>query len=228
MVRAVASSSPSVKTIPRESRGTVHSIRPHASLAAGVCVYALFYRPGEDTPTVVRFDLTADALGRRGAAPEPGDEVLWRELEELQKSCEEIYALRDARAMAARREHSAGELQRKLQRKGYSPGVIAHVLAVLKRDGWQDDMRFAREWVQSRMARRGTSRTALLAGLQRAGVREEIAREAIREHLQDHPRCFEEALAAAARSMGDVPREKLIRRLLSRGFDFVEVKKFLA
>ena len=52
--------------------------------------------------------------------------------------------------MLARREHSATEIQRKLQQRDFSPGEIAEALEELQQGDWQSDERFAEAYIRSR------------------------------------------------------------------------------
>ncbi len=55
--------------------------------------------------------------------------------------------------LLARREHTAAELQQKLQRKGVSESLAASVIGRLRDEGLQSDERFAEQFVRQRMAR---------------------------------------------------------------------------
>ncbi|MDR7417601.1 MAG: regulatory protein RecX, partial [Armatimonadota bacterium] len=64
----------------------------------------------------------------------------------------------EARAIAwqllKRRLRSRAELEQALRRRHIPPDVVLTVCAELRRDGWLDDARFARSWVQDRLALR--------------------------------------------------------------------------
>jgi len=78
-----------------------------------------------------------------------------------------------------RRLRSRAELSAGLHRRGLSVPQITAVLSDLERSGWIDDQRFARLWVQDRMALRPRGARALRAELRLRGVSAEIINETI-------------------------------------------------
>jgi len=67
-------------------------------------------------------------------------------------------ALDQAVAMLARRPHSKGEIERKLENAHYDDEVIGLVLYKLEKEKLLDDLGFARQWVESRMHKYGAGR----------------------------------------------------------------------
>lgn len=133
-----------------------------------------------------------------------------------------------ARALAlsalSRRSLSRGELEERLERRGYS-GVARSVVAQIAADGWLDDDACARERCRE-ILRRGPAGPARLAHeLARRRIAPEVARRAIAEALEGaDPR--EAALLLARATVKRAARlgpEALARRVAAtlerRGFD---------
>jgi regulatory protein len=128
---------------------------------------------------------------------------------------------------------SRNELQSALASRRVPSDAADQVLDRLEEVGLIDDRRFARDWVESRQARRHLSRSALRHELQAKGV----SREDIDLALEDVGR--DEELGAARTlagkklgTMADLPREVQQRRiagaLARRGFSSDIVARVLA
>lgn len=75
--------------------------------------------------------------------------------------------------MLARREHSATEIQRKLQQRDFSPDEITEALHELQQGDWQSDERFAEAYIRGRRLKGfGPLRIAMELG--ERGVNESI------------------------------------------------------
>jgi regulatory protein len=138
----------------------------------------------------------------------------------------------DPRARAikllARREHSAHELQRKLQARGVAEDEAAAAVATVAAAGWQSDERYADMLVRSRVSQ-GYGPVRIEAELEVAGVPGEQIRQAMDKAQADW-----RALAAEvhARHFGALPktsaeRAKQYRYLQSRGFDGSQIQAVL-
>ncbi|WP_240433455.1 regulatory protein RecX [Solimonas sp. K1W22B-7] len=74
-----------------------------------------------------------------------------------------------------RREHSAAELQAKLQRRGHDADTASEVVEGLSERGWQSDTRYAEMLLRNRV-QQGYGRLRILAELEAARVpRDEIS-----------------------------------------------------
>lgn len=108
----------------------------------------------------------------------------------------EAAARHDARTVAMRllqrRLRSRAELEAGLRRRGIARETVLAVSAELRVAGWIDDARFARVWIQDRMALRPCGARRLRAELLAKGVGPQIAEEAIAALV---PRAAEETLA---------------------------------
>lgn len=125
----------------------------------------------------------------------------------------------------ARREHSALELRRKLEKAGFDPADIEHVLSQLQQADLQSDERFSESYVRSRI-NRGYGKTRIRMELQERGVADELITDSLQQAEVDW---F--ALAAEVRSkrFGEQDpedfksRAKQLRFLQYRGFSHDEI-----
>ncbi len=170
------------------------------------------------------FPLTAKAA----AAFSPGQMLEAGELERLQRQS----ALDDSYArclgLLARRPRSRAEFERYLRGRKLDQVAIALVLDKLAGQGWIDDRKFAREWVENRQAFRPRSVRALRMELRRMGVPDEDARGAL-EGLPEDAAALSAARKKAPRLLraaGKEPgagrefQQKMTAFLASRGFDY--------
>jgi regulatory protein len=123
-----------------------------------------------------------------------------------------------------RRLRSRAEVERALRRRNIPPDAVVAVVADLRRSGWIDDARFARSWVQDRLALRPCGPRRLRAELRVRGVSADVAEEAITTLV---PRAVEDdvamsqARARLVRLRGlppEVARRRLAAWLQRRGF----------
>ena len=89
-----------------------------------------------------------------------------------------------ALGLLARREHSATELKRKLQQKGYASADIDTGLSPLLLDGSVSDRRFTEAYVNMRM-NRGYGPMRILAELRERGIPAELAHEYLNQETLD-------------------------------------------
>ena len=89
-----------------------------------------------------------------------------------------------ALGLLARREHSATELKRKLQQKGYASAAIDAGLSPLLLDGSVSDRRFTEAYVNMRM-NRGYGPMRILAELRERGIPAELAHEYLNQETLD-------------------------------------------
>ncbi len=123
-----------------------------------------------------------------------------------------------------RRLRSRAELNAGLRRRGLSPPQVTAILSDLERAGWIDDRRFARLWIEDRMAVRPRGTRALRAELRGRGVAPDII-EAALGGLIPPEREDGVALDQARRRVErlrnlppDVARRRLVGWLQRRGF----------
>lgn len=138
-----------------------------------------------------------------------------RDLEQPERSRARERSLR----LLTQREHSRAELVARLGDDGYPPRIVEDTLEALGRSGLVDDERFADAWARSR-ARQGYGRRRIATELAKKGVSEEAASAAL-----DAACGVDEVSRARALLRGVAPadrkqRDRALRRLLARGFEF--------
>lgn len=114
--------------------------------------------------------------------------------------------------MLAAREHSEDQLKKKLLSKKEDPDDIEAALASLKANRLLDDERFATELVQQASAK-GEGIDKIRRRLKQAGVASHASEKVIGNLPDDHDRAMQ-AAAKRASSMGELPPEVALRRLV--------------
>lgn len=89
-------------------------------------------------------------------------------------------ATEQAVGLLARREHSAAELQQKLQQAGHETDKIHDALTTLQQNGLQDDQRFAEAYIRSRLLR-GYGELRIRQELKQKGVTDDLANLSIQQ-----------------------------------------------
>ena len=124
-----------------------------------------------------------------------------------------------------RREHSAQQLRRKLESRGYDESVADEAVGELAERGWQSDARYAEMLIRSRISQ-GYGRMYIEGELRVAGVPDAEASAALEAADCDwsqiaadlHARKF----GAAPESMAE--RNKQYRYLAGRGFSSEQIR----
>ncbi len=131
--------------------------------------------------------------------------------------------------LLAGREHSRGELGRKLAGRGYPPPLIDEVLESLERRGWLSEHRYAESYIASRR-RKGYGPLRIRAELRERGV----ASAVIDDQLDDSAAAWSVLMAEVAeRRFGSDPacdRREQARRgrfLQQRGFSPEMIRQLL-
>jgi regulatory protein len=130
----------------------------------------------------------------------------------------------------SRREYSKYQLSLKLRKAGFSRNLIHTVLDDLEAEGIIDDRRFAERWLEMRLRRHPEGYPALLAGLRKRGIDLFMAENLINELQSSDPHIFEDALrrsAEKAAAKKSLSKEKMMRKLIDRGFKYTRVKAVL-
>jgi regulatory protein len=112
-----------------------------------------------------------------GAEISPGEEGCFR----FASSC--LRGEKAALRLISRAEQTGFGLGHKLEKAGYSRPCVNAVLARLRELGIVDDSRYARMWLQARLAHRAEGPRRLLAALRRRGISRQNAEEALRTVL---------------------------------------------
>jgi regulatory protein len=118
-----------------------------------------------------------DAYYMPGKELSPGEEENFR----FASSC--LRAEKIALRLVSRAEQTGMGLRRKLEKAGYPPPCARAVLARLEELGIVDDSRYARLWLQARLAGKTEGPRRLLAALRRRGIPRQDAEETLRTVL---------------------------------------------
>ena len=130
--------------------------------------------------------------------------------------------------LLANRTHFRAELERKLEMRGYATDEVGTALDRLADQGYLDDMKAARAYVEERMRRGEFGKTRLRADLKRKGVKSAAASEILKDLVPDDD--FEMASREAKRWAGTrrlVEPHAVARRLERRGFSARSIRRVL-
>lgn len=139
----------------------------------------------------------------------------------------EVYAT--AVTLLARREHSARELARKLQARGYAQSLIDATLARLAKERLQSDQRYAEAYLHQR-SEKGYGPLRIQAELHERGVADALIAECVKSAVEEGEiDWYERAASVYARKFGGHPiedpkeRAKRQRFLYYRGFSHEQI-----
>ncbi len=160
-----------------------------------------------------------------------GQELSADAVQKLQASDELEAAHARALNLLSYRARSQHEVEQFLQQKGYTPALSGQVLERLKEQGYLDDLRFAREWIENRNTFRPRSKRALRVELMRKGLENATIEAALEQSLPDDSASLLQAGLKLGKRYRGLPREefqrKLAAALLRRGFAYAEVRETL-
>ena len=93
---------------------------------------------------------------------------------------------------------SRSEMQKRLERDEFAPGIIEAVLADFEARNWVNDAKFAHDWVEDRADRKKYGKSRLAAELRRKGVDKEMVTAAL-DTVEDADELARARSAAASR-----------------------------
>ena len=134
------------------------------------------------------------------------------------------YALK----LLSQRSYSEKKLTEKLISREVDPAEIATVIAKLKEYGYVNDVKYAKDYVESAQNIKLSGPRKIYWQLIKKGISKETAKDAIDQtyNNDNEPERIGEIIKKYARN---IPREKLyerlMRRLIARGYDYTLVKK---
>jgi len=134
-----------------------------------------------------------------------------------------------ALGLLARREHSAGELGRKLEGRGYDSTAVEAVLSSLEQEKLLSDDRFVEEFVAARV-RRGSGPMKIREELRGKGVDSGLVEQAMAARKGEWGGMAEEA---RRKRFGTAPPKDMTERarqgrfLQQRGFTMDDIRKAL-
>lgn len=143
------------------------------------------------------------------------------DIEKIERDALFVLAKRKALDLLSYREHNRLQLKRKLLLKEFPENVIPEVLESLVDEGSLDEERFCRMWIRSRLKRHSEWGRVLVTGLVRTGVGMRLAERMVQIELSDEDEStyLRRAAAKIQRNSG-ITREKIIKKLLSKGFSY--------
>lgn len=131
--------------------------------------------------------------------------------------------------LLSRREHSRGELQRKLTQRGYPSEAVQRMLEYAAAEGWQSDERFVASYARQQLEQ-GSGARKIAAALSQRGVANELIQAWLTEQDIDWA---EQAYQKLVRRFGETPatdlkeKQKRQRFLQQRGFSFSAINSAL-
>ena len=135
----------------------------------------------------------------------------------------------------SRRPHSRMELFRKTIQRGHHSDAINAALDDLKKIGLVNDVAFAHQFIQYEMALRPCGKNLLINKLLKCGIDREVILPIIDQYINDeHPEAVtantiaEKFLQRHKQMPPQKLREKLIRHLYAKGFDWSTIQQILA
>jgi regulatory protein len=140
-----------------------------------------------------------------------------------------FYALR----LINLKPRSAEELKGKLKEKGIPENIMTHVLGEFKKKGLVDDKKFAKLWVNSRMASNPKGEKILRHELKEKGVEDDIISQTIEEakNGQSEYDTVKKLADTRMHSLRELDKKTAKRRLFGylkrRGFSFDVIMKVL-
>lgn len=117
----------------------------------------------------------------------------------------------------ARRDHSTGELRKKLAKRGYDADLIEDVIADCVDAGWVDDEAFATHQARI-LADKGWGPFQVRSKLERHGVPRDLAEQTVDSLGEDWTANARRRLRTKYGELADDDRERAFRHLTYRGF----------
>jgi len=144
-------------------------------------------------------------------------------------------ALRQAKDQAmrflSRRPHSRFELIRKMREKGFRTVIIQRALNELEKVDLVNDLDFTRVFILNELRLRPVSRYFLAQKLHQRGIRKELYEPLLDELLSEEQEMemarvlVDKFLRTHSREKGQKLREKLLRFLQAKGFDWEQIRQ---
>jgi len=100
-------------------------------------------------------------------------------LDSINSEAEELQCEAKAVAILARRDHSVGELKRKLRQKKFSEDAIIRTVSIYKKSGLLDDKSYAEKVISRQLAEKPSGRPYLISLLMSKLIVRELAEETV-------------------------------------------------
>jgi regulatory protein len=128
------------------------------------------------------------------------------------------------------KKYTTYELKSKLCGKGYDEEMVDTAICFLSEQGYLDDLKVAKSFVQSRMKLKPKSIEMLKIELQKKGISNEYVSEALQGISVDEGELIWQLIQKkyiGQSSKKDYDTKKIIRFLLQRGFSYQHIKQVL-
>lgn len=155
-----------------------------------------------------------------------GREIGEDELKDMIIKCEETAAYNYALTLLGIRDYSLKDMKSKLKQRHYSEQTICSILSKLQAYEFIDDEKYAKKYVDYSLNIKKIGKNKIMYDLQTKGIKlSNIDSIEIDEEKQ-----YENAYNLALKKMNSLknttkPSEKVIRYLLSKGYEFDVIKK---
>ncbi len=177
---------------------------------------------GVSASTLLRFGLTR------------GSEITEELFEQISRE-EDLGQVREtALRLLSRRDHSRGELRKKMKQRGHPENAIHSVLEELQEKGYLDDALFARKFASDQLRFRGWGPLKIRNELQRKGIPPRIIDpivDTLANHLELKKICVDLALKRRAHFSREADpnkrRQKIAAWLQGKGFTFETIHEAL-
>ncbi|MCM1450266.1 MAG: RecX family transcriptional regulator [Clostridiales bacterium] len=149
-----------------------------------------------------------------------------------QRSITPQTALVKLQELCARSEQCSNEILSKLKKWGIAGDVAGKILALLKRDRYVDDSRYAMAFVRDKVVFNRWGRIKIRLAMIQKRLPDDLIRDALGSiDPEEYHTALVEVLAAKARTLPEVQsyesRTKLLRYAASRGFETSLIVKII-
>ena len=133
-------------------------------------------------------------------------------------------ARNNAYSLLRMRPRSEYEIRNRLKLKGYDESIVEEIVALLKKTGDIDDLKFAKLWVESRMHLNPAGDIVLRQELKEKGVADSI----IKATLEEKAKSYDEYEVAFSMARERFERLKKLdrRKAMKRLYDFLSRRGF--
>lgn len=159
---------------------------------------------------------------------ESGTFLSEKQINEIKSHSEYIFAKKKALELLGFREHSVYQLKQKLLIRDFGLQVVLRVLDELQDEESLSNLRFIEAWVRSRLRKHPEGYRPLYAGLIKSGVSSDEARKYLVPFLEEID--LDLLLEDAAKKIfkkSNITRDKLVRGLKNRGFEYSSIVQFV-
>jgi regulatory protein len=174
-----------------------------------------------------KFSFALSEAGLLKAGLYIGQEFNKEQVDELKQTAQSDKAYYQSLNYVMIRPRSEWELQQYLKRKDYSPALIEETLNTLSNNGYVDDAKFAKAWVDNRRLLRPTSKRRLISELRAKRVPSDAIDKALAEDETDELAVLRELIAKKRTQTRYRDKLKLMQYLSRQGYNYGDIKAAL-